>query len=31
MIINEVSEENQNGYCNVDFILRLGSNICLVY
>jgi len=29
MIRDEISEENPNWYCNVDFVLRLGSNICL--
>jgi predicted nucleotidyltransferase len=31
VIRDEISEENPNRYCNVDFVLRLGSNICLVY
>jgi hypothetical protein len=31
VIRDEVPEKNTNGYCDVDFILRLGSNMCLVY
>jgi len=27
----EISEQNPNGYCNVDFVIRLGSNDSLVY
>ena len=28
VINDEISEQNPNGYCNVDFVFRLGSNIC---
>jgi len=28
---NETSEQNPNGYCNVDFIFQLGSNKCFLY
>jgi len=29
--INETSEQNPNGYCNVDFVFTLGSNKCFLY
>ena len=31
VIRSEISEQNLNGYCDVDFVFRLGSNKCLVY
>ena len=31
MTRNETSEQNPNGYCNVDFVFRLESNICFLY
>ena len=31
VIRGEISEQNQNGYCNVDFVFRLGSNKCFLY
>jgi len=31
MPINEISEQNPNGHCNVDFVFTLGSNKCFLY
>jgi hypothetical protein len=31
VIRGEISEQNQKGYCNVDFVFRLGSNKCFLY
>jgi len=31
VIRSEVSEQNLNGYCKVDFVFSLESNKCLVY
>ena len=28
---NETSEQNPNGYCNLDFMFTLGSNKCFLY
>jgi hypothetical protein len=29
--INEISEQNPNGRCNIDFVFTLGSNKCFLY
>ena len=31
VIRGEISQQNQNGYCYVDFVFRLGSNKCFLY
>jgi len=31
MPTNDTSEQNTNGYCNVEFAFTLGSNKCFLY
>jgi hypothetical protein len=31
VIRGKISEQNPSGYCNVDFVFRLGSNKCFLY